>query len=139
MSEATKEKIRLSREANRERCVGQFQPTYHPSSGVTEEELEAYHKGNYSSHLAVVPLKEHQRSVSETESRPDVNQREKIVTLYCSIELSIYDQIVCEAEIEGRSVPAHIAWLIRCLYNPPAMVSSSRARDIARSKIHENI
>jgi len=45
VSEATKEKIRLSREVNRERRAGQHEEQP-PSSSVTEEELEAYHKGS---------------------------------------------------------------------------------------------
>lgn len=130
VSEATKEKIRLSREVNRERRAGQHeeQPL---SSSVTEEGLEAYRKGNYSRPI---------RLVQEAKApKEDDNQQKNIVSLYFSIDSAIHDQLAREAEAEGRSVPAHISWLMKCLYDPPAMVSSSRTRDMATRKIYENI
>ena len=129
VSEATKEKIRLSRETNREQRARRHEGPS-PSHGVTEEELDAYHKGNYSR-----PIK----LVQEVNAPKEDIQRQNIVSLYFSIDSAIHDLLAREAEAEGRSVPAHISWLIKCLYDPPAMVSSSRTRDMASGRIYENI
>ena len=59
----------------------------------------------------------------------------KQVELHFLCDVAIHEQIIKEANAEGRSVSAHIAWLMRCLYDPPAMTSCSRVHDMAVRKI----
>jgi hypothetical protein len=81
--------------------------------------LEAYHKGN------VVPIK-----------KPVVKSSSGPVLLSFETDASIHKQIIEEAKREGRSVPGHLSWLMRCLYDPPAMISScSRVRDMAHARL----
>ena len=84
-----------------------------------EQALENYHKGN------VVPIK-----------KPVVKLSSGPVLLSFETDPAIHKQIIEEAAREGRSVPAHLSWLMRCLYDPPAMISScSRVRDMAHARL----
>ena len=58
----------------------------------------------------------------------------KQVRLHFMCDAEIHQQIIREAEAEGRSVPRHLAWLMRCLYDPPAMTSCSRVHDMAYAR-----
>ena len=83
-----------------------------------ELELEAYHKGN------VVPIK---KAAPKLSSEP--------ILLSFETDPAIHKQIIEEAAREGRSVPAHLSWLMRCLYDPPMQTSAQRVRDMTMREI----
>ena len=83
-----------------------------------ELELEAYHKGN------VVPIK---KAAPKPSSEP--------VLVHFEVDGQIHKQLAEEAAREGRSVPAHLSWLMRCLYDPPMQTSAQRVRDTTMREI----
>ena len=83
-----------------------------------EQALENYHKGN------VVPIK-----------KPVVKLSSGPVLLSFETDPAIHKQIIEEANREGRSVTAHLSWLMRCLYDPPMQTSAQRVRDMTMREI----
>lgn len=83
-----------------------------------EQALENYHKGN------VVPIK---KAAPKLSSEPTL--------LSFETDPAIHKQIIEEANREGRSVPAHLSWLMRCLYDPPMQTSAQRVRDMTMREI----
>ena len=83
-----------------------------------EQALENYHKGN------VVPIK---TAVPKPSSEP--------VLVHFEVDGQIHKQLAEEAAREGRSVPAHLSWLMRCLYDPPMQTSAQRVRDMTMREI----
>ncbi len=86
-----------------------------------ELELEAYHKGN------VVPINKPNKPVVKSSSEP--------VLVHFEIDGHVHKQIIEEAAKEGRSVTAHLSWLMRCLYDPPMQTSAQRVRDMTMREI----
>jgi hypothetical protein len=83
-----------------------------------EQALENYHKGN------VIPIK---TAVPKPSSEP--------ILLSFETDPAIHKEIIEEATREGRSVPAHLSWLMRCLYDPPVQTSAQRVRELTMREI----
>ena len=84
-----------------------------------ELELEAYHKGN------VVPIK---KAAPKLSSEP--------ILLSFETDPAIHKQIIEEAAREGRSVQAHLSWLMRCLYDPPTAAGEPLIERVCASLLH---
>lgn len=86
-----------------------------------EQALENYHKGN------VVPINKPNKPVVKSSSEP--------VLVHFEIDGHVHKQIIEEAAREVRSVPAHLSWLMRCLYDPPMQTSAQRVRELTMREI----